>query len=215
MWPARTGSRVLWIFVSAFGLGLAFCAPPGAVTAEAIRRGLARGFRPAFLVEVGSLLGDATWAGIALTGAAILVQNGPARVILGVVGSLLLFRLGWSAIQAARVGTSIDTTPVRGRGDLVAGAALSLTNPLSIAFWVGVGGGAVQSIVPQPVPRDFLVFYVGFMIACVFWCFLMSAIIAYARSVLNPTVFRVVNATCGVTLIAFGGQLLRGVLLAA
>ncbi len=58
------------LFVSAFGLGLAFCAPPGAVTAEALRRGLERGFWSVLLLELGSLVGDATWAALALFGAA-------------------------------------------------------------------------------------------------------------------------------------------------
>ena len=52
------------LFFAAFGLGLAFCAPPGAVTAEAVRRGLSRGFRAALLLELGSLVGDAFWAAL-------------------------------------------------------------------------------------------------------------------------------------------------------
>jgi chemosensory pili system protein ChpE len=56
---------MITLFLASFALGLAFCAPPGAITAEALRRGLARGFRPALLVELGSLIGDATWALIA------------------------------------------------------------------------------------------------------------------------------------------------------
>ena len=62
------------LFVSAFGVGLAFCAPPGVITAEALRRGLSRGFWSALLLELGSLIGDAAWAALALTGAALLVE---------------------------------------------------------------------------------------------------------------------------------------------
>ena len=36
--------HLLVLFLSAFGLGIAFCAPPGAVTAEAVRRGWRRPF---------------------------------------------------------------------------------------------------------------------------------------------------------------------------
>jgi len=67
------------LFLSSLVLGIAFCAPPGIITAEAVRRGLARGFRPALWVELGSLNGDATWAIIALAGAAFVVQNAVAR----------------------------------------------------------------------------------------------------------------------------------------
>jgi chemosensory pili system protein ChpE len=206
---------LLLVLLSAFGLGLAFCAPPGAVTAEAIRRGLAGGFRPALVLELGSLVGDATWAGVALAGAAVLVQSPYARIAVGIVGAMLLFRLGLGAIQDARNPHEMKAAPLRGRGNFVTGAMLSLTNPLNVGFWVGVGGGAVESIVPRPTPVDFAAFYVGFMLACVSWCFAFSAVVAFGRTLLRPSFFRVVNAVCGVALVLFGAQLLRGVFLAA
>src|SRR2546423_3713334 len=91
----RYNGRMFLLFLSAFGLGLAFCAPPGAVTAEALRRGLARGFRPALLMQLGSLIGDAPWAALALTGAAWLAQPSALRGVLrgaGAPGPLLLGR---------------------------------------------------------------------------------------------------------------------------
>ncbi len=48
------------LFVSAVVLGIAFCAPPGVVTAESLRCGLRGGFRPVILIQAGSLVGDAT-----------------------------------------------------------------------------------------------------------------------------------------------------------
>ena len=56
------------LFLSSFILAIAFCAPPGVITAETVRRGAARGFLPALFVQFGSLVGDTTWAIIALTG---------------------------------------------------------------------------------------------------------------------------------------------------
>ena len=79
--------------VSSFILAIAFCAPPGVVTAETVRRGFARGFRPALFVQFGSLVGDTTWAMIALTGLAFLVQNNIARTILSLIGILLMLKL--------------------------------------------------------------------------------------------------------------------------
>jgi threonine/homoserine/homoserine lactone efflux protein len=206
---------VLLVFASAFGIGLAFCAPPGAITAEAIRRGLAGGFWPVFLLELGSLIGDATWAGIALVGAAFLVQNQPIRIILGLLGAALLFRLSWSALQAARRPPELKVAGTSHRGNFATGAMLALTNPLSVAFWVGVGAGLVQSIVPHPGLNDYVAFYAGYMLACVLWCFGFSAVIAYGRRTLSPRLFRIINAVCGTALVGFGIQLLRGVLLAA
>ena len=61
---------MLSIFVYALVFGFVFCLSPGAVLAETLRRGLLHGFTPALLVQFGSLVGDAVWAVIGLTGIA-------------------------------------------------------------------------------------------------------------------------------------------------
>jgi chemosensory pili system protein ChpE len=128
------------LLVSAFGIGLAFCAPPGAVTAEGLRRGLRRGFWSVLALELGSLIGDATWAAIALSGAGLLAQQRPVRLLLGCAGVAFLFRLAWGALAAARAGGMPPAGAAGRGGDFGAGALLSLTNPFAIAFWLGVGG---------------------------------------------------------------------------
>ena len=88
-----------------------FLRAPGAVTAEALRRGLAGGFRPALLLELGSLVGDASWAAIALAGAAVLVQHRPMQFLLGAAGVYFLLRLAWGALRAAWRGRQPATRP--------------------------------------------------------------------------------------------------------
>ncbi|HET9910800.1 MAG TPA: LysE family transporter, partial [Anaerolineales bacterium] len=126
------------LFVSSFFLAIAFCAPPGVVTAETVRRGAARGFFPALFVQFGSLVGDTTWAVFALTGLAFIVQNNTARAILSSAGIVLMLKLAWDALKDARHGKELDmTSPVSSRGDFANGAFLSLGNPLNIVFWTG------------------------------------------------------------------------------
>ncbi|MEP6896740.1 MAG: LysE family transporter, partial [Chloroflexota bacterium] len=98
------------LFASSFILAIAFCAPPGVITAETVRRGAARGFIPALFVQFGSLVGDTTWAIIALTGLAFLVQNNIAKIILSVIGILLMLKLAWDAIRDARHTHELDTS---------------------------------------------------------------------------------------------------------
>ena len=204
--------QLLALFLSAAALGLAFCAPPGPVAAEALRRGLARGFLPAFLVETGSLFGDAIWAAIALIGAAVLIQNPVSRLALGLIGMFFLFRLSYQCLRDAIRATIPKAQPTGARGDLVTGALLSLTNPLAIGFWIGAGGGAAAGITPNPGPREFAVFFAGFMSACVCWCLFYSALIAFGRQILRPVFFRAINVFCGLALAYFGVIILITVL---
>src|SRR5512143_3461985 len=111
------------LFFSSFVLAIAFCAPPGVITAETVRRGAARGFLPALFVQFGSLVGDTTWAIIALTGLAFLVQNNLARIMLSLIGILLMLKLAWDALKDAGNRKALEpAASISTRGDFANGA---------------------------------------------------------------------------------------------
>lgn len=196
------------LFVSSFILAIAFCAPPGVVTAETVRRGAASGFIPALFVQFGSLVGDTTWAIIALTGLAVLVQNNIARVILSLIGIFLMLKLARDAIQDARKGRELDSTsPASARGDFATGAFLSLGNPMNIVFWTGLGTTVFASLSGKPQAADFAIFFAGFLSGAVSWCFVMAGLVAWGRKFVTGTFFRWVNAVCGIALAFFAFQL--------
>jgi chemosensory pili system protein ChpE len=196
------------LFLTSMALGIAFSAPPGVITAEAIRRGLARGFRPALFVELGSLIGDATWAIIALAGIAFIVQNALARLILGVMGTLFMLYLAWSALRDAKEGGLPRSNGATARGDFAAGAFLALGNPFNIAFWLGIGGSAIAAGVPNPQTIHLVVWLAAFLLGALVWCFILSGLIGWGHHFITPTFFRVVNFACGLFLSYFGLQLL-------
>jgi chemosensory pili system protein ChpE len=196
------------LFLSSFLLAIAFCAPPGVVTAETVRRGAARGFVPALFVQLGSLVGDTTWAIIALTGLAFLVQNNLAKIVLSLIGILLMLKLAWGAIRDARQGRELAIDSAHShRGDFTNGAFLSLGNPMNIVFWTGLGTTVFASISGRPQPADFAIFFAGFLSGAVLWCFLMAGIVAWGRKFVTPTFFRWVNFACGIALGFFAIQL--------
>lgn len=196
------------LFFSSFILALAFCAPPGVITAETVRRGAARGFIPALFVQLGSLVGDTTWAIIALTGLAFIVQNNFAKIILSLVGILLMLKLAWGAIQDAREGKELESNAAHShRGDFTNGAFLSLGNPMNIVFWTGLGTTVFASISGKPQPVDFAIFFAGFLSGAVLWCFVMASLVAWGRKFVTPTFFRWVNFACGIALGFFAIQL--------
>ena len=196
------------LFLSSFVLAIAFCAPPGVVTAETVRRGAARGFVPALFVQFGSLVGDTTWAIIALTGLAFIVQNDVAKVILSLLGTVLMLKLAWDAFNDARHGKEIDTAASNSnRGDFTNGAFLSLGNPMNIVFWTGLGTTGFASLSGSPQPVHFAIFFAGFLGGAIVWCFFMAGLVAWGRRFVTPTFFRVVNVICGFALGFFAVQL--------
>jgi chemosensory pili system protein ChpE len=149
-------------------------------------------------VELGSLVGDATWASVALIGIAFLVQNVAVKLLLGIVGASFLLYLAWSALQDAKRGgmPQAKSSPT-GHGDFVAGALISLGNPFNLGFWLSVGSSAIVAGVPDPQPIHFVVGFLSFMLGCLLWCFFFAGVVAWGRRFVNPTVFRVVNVLSG------------------
>jgi chemosensory pili system protein ChpE len=198
------------LFISAFSLGLAFNAAPGVIAVESLRRGVARGTWSALSLQFGSLIGDATWAVIALIGLSFVFQNLIIALIFSVFGCVLLLRFAWDALKASRRIIALDSAASTSRGDFAAGAALSLSNPQNVAFWLGIGGTIISMGVLNPQPAHMATFFAGYMTACVCWCFVFAGLVGYGRKFINQRFFRWINLACALLLGYLGVSLLIG-----
>ncbi|UXV17215.1 LysE family translocator [Pseudomonas fluorescens] len=193
---------MLTIFFYALVFGFVFCLSPGAVLAETLRRGLLHGFTPALLVQIGSLVGDAVWAVIGLTGIALLIQHDAVRVPLTIVCALYLAWLGVRSLIDAWHLPELSHAPASsGRNALAVGAAISLANPKNIIYW-GALGSALSGIVgATPSHGQTLMFFAGFMLASVLSCFLIAALVNLLRKNASALWQRISYGTCGGVLI--------------
>ncbi len=192
--------------MSAVVLGIAYAAVPGAVNTEALRRGVAGGFRPAALVQMGSLVGDAGWAAIGLTGAAVLLRFDAVALALGLAGAGFLLALARSAFREA-LSDDRAAAPERAGGSFAVGLVFGLANPAGIAFWAGVGGGALATGGAPSATRA-AAFLLAFLVGAAAWGLTMAAAVGWGRRYVGGRVFRWVNALCGATLAWFGVRLL-------
>lgn len=200
------------VFISAFLFGVAFCLSPGAVLAETLRRGLLHGFRPALMVQVGSLAGDALWALLGLAGLTLLLAQDAVRVPLTLVCAAYLAWLGWRSLgDAWRLPEADDAaTPAADRGALLTGAAISLTNPKNIVYWGALGSALAGIVGEAPSLAQTATFFAGFMTASVACCFLCAGLVAWLRR--NASAFwqRASHGLCGVLLLGLAALALRG-----
>src|SRR5262245_10218818 len=124
-------------------LGVAYAVAPGVVNTECLRRGISSGFRPAFLVQIGALLGDGVWAVLAFSGLAALSRVSSLLDVIGLAGGLYLCKLALDAFRDAvhgrkTVDSTVATQPLR------TGLIFGLANPAALAFWSGLGGGMLS-----------------------------------------------------------------------
>tara|TARA_B100001093_G_scaffold347817_1_gene332434 strand:- start:2228 stop:2926 length:699 start_codon:yes stop_codon:yes gene_type:complete len=192
-------SSFIGIFGAAFALGMVFNAAPGPIFAESIRRSLTGGFNAAFRVQIGSLVGDATWAVLGLAGVGILLQADMLKVPIGLAGAGYLGWLAWDswseatkASRDAKLSDGSNPAPTnednRNQKESVAvvdsarafrsGMVLSLSNPQNIAFWAALGSAFGSLGISEPTCIDYTVFFSGFMIASVVWCYICAAAIS-------------------------------------
>ena len=113
------------LFFSAFGLSLALWAVPGAVTTEALRRGLTRRRWSVSFILLGTLAGDTLWASVSFLCAALLARNTVAHGLLGTLETIVLLSLAWVSLKAGWSKRHTAARETSLHGDVATGALLS------------------------------------------------------------------------------------------
>jgi chemosensory pili system protein ChpE len=199
------------LFASAFVLGLIFNAAPGAVFAETIRQGVRGGFKPAFAVQIGSLVGDALWAILGLVGIGLLLQLEWLRMPIGIAGAAYLVWLAWDSWRAASHEFSVEVSQSAQcqRKALRAGVLLSVTNPQNVAYWAALGSALGAVGIHAPVPADYAIFFAGFMASSIAWSFICAALVDRVFRRAGVTWARLTYRLCAIAFLALAFSSLR------
>ncbi len=201
---------MLSLFFAAFALGLIFNAAPGAVFAETIRHGVRGGFKPALAVQLGSLVGDATWAILGLAGIGVAMQFDALRWPIGLLGTAYLLWLSYDAWRAARaVHLMQGNEGTQSRQAWRSGMMLSLTNPQNLAYWAALGSAMGAVGVVSPTAHDYAVFFTGFMVSSIAWSFFCAAVVDRVFRQVGASWARFTYQLCAVALLALALSNLR------
>ena len=193
------------LFIAALALGFLFNAAPGAIFAESLRRGIKGGFAPAMRVQIGSLIGDFTWAVLGLAGAAALFSLPYVETPLALFGAGLLGYLAYGSFKdAASPLPDFNPDAVGNAGSHYGvGVGLSLSNPMNITYWAGLGGTITALGIDDPSGAAFLTFLAGFMTSSVIWCFICAGFIRATRHMVSQRAWVGINILCGLGLAYF------------
>jgi threonine/homoserine/homoserine lactone efflux protein len=200
------------LFFSAFGLSLALWAVPGAVTTEALRRGLTRRWRSVSFILLGTLAGDALWASVSFIFAHLLARNTVVHGLLGALETIVLLSLAWASLKEGLSKKRAAARETSIHGDVVTGALLSLLSPYTIAFWLGVTGMTLPASVSSMQALGMGVFFTGFLLAAVVWGLFLSGVVLVGRRFVGPGLFRWMSLGCGLALGYFGLSVLTSLL---
>ncbi len=187
-------------------LGLSIAAPIGPVNVAMIQRGLSRGFAGAFLLGLGSTAADLLYILLAYAGADPLSHQAWARILLFAAGALVMGWLGYGALRAAFAAapSGEEGTPER-RSAFVSGFLITIVNPMTIAFWLGILSASLASRPRGTVFMESL-YILALALGCVLWCFALSLALHFGRRVARGPGLRVVSFAAGLMLVWFGLQ---------
>jgi len=154
----------------------------GIVNVATIRVALTQGGTPAFLMGVGSCVGDLIYFTLAAFGAAALAQWAPVRWTLWLFGTAVLLYLAFKMAQEVvhpKQITMDDAAQQSRRGLLLTGMGLALASPTAILWFAAVGGSVIASFGGDR--GTLLPFAAGFAAAGLTW----AALIAYGAGALR------------------------------
>ncbi|HTT67240.1 MAG TPA: LysE family transporter [Gemmatimonadales bacterium] len=192
-------------FALGIAVGVLYCAPVGPVNLEIVRRGLSVGFLAAFLVALGSVIGDSFWAAVGILGSGLLMESLPLRVTIGFIGVLILLYLSWSAFRASAQNPDYHLSdPPRKRVGFAVGVALSMANPFAVFFWLWLAAsGAMASAGVDSAHHVARVwFFTGLVTGAILYGVILSGIVAWSRRFISARMMRIINVGAAIGLLA-------------
>ena len=202
-------------------IGFSIAAPVGPIGVLCIRRTLAEGFLPGLTAGLGAATADAVYGAIAAFGlSAITSFLVGHRLALGIIGGIFLCALGCriffsrpSAAAGHVVAPDAGANPdpadrihdevVLLTGDYVSTFFLTITNPMTILFYVTVFAGAGLAAEPKGFgPAGMLV--AGVFCGSALWWLILSTATSIFRKMITTRVMRAINYVAGIVIAGFG-----------
>lgn len=204
-------------FLHGFLLSLSLCMDLGLVNIVTLRISLTRGGNPAFVLGLGSIVGDLIYFSFTILGATALLESRAVRLTLWIFGTITLVFLAVRAIREMLHPKLLELdgqVPDRRTGLLklfATGAGLALASPTAILWFAAVGGSVIASYgQPNEDSRRILaVFSAGFVSAGVLWAALFAYGAAALKNVLGWRLVKGLSLATAILFLYFASDVFR------
>lgn len=187
-----------------FVLGLGAAVPIGPVNVEIARRTLRGGFSAGFFLGCGAVTVDVTFAALTSLSLMRFLDRPGLRVPLLLGGTALLAYLGVlcliAALRTSRqpdLRAQVSTTSIR--GTYLTGVAMTLLNPMTLAFWLVAVPAAGASTASGSLP----VVCAGVFAGTLTWVLCFAGSIHWLRRFQQKHWMAIADLIGGMILLAF------------
>ena len=186
-------------------LGISLAAPVGPVNVEVIKRGLKNGFFPAFLLSLGAAAADTTYLLLIYFGLSNFINIPIVKTIIWFFGAIVLIYLGY--LSAKEYFDKIDlqkSNPKASKNSFIAGYLITISNPMTIVWWLGVFGAIIGSSIQNAAKTIALLNSLTIIIGVILWFFSLSLLLHFGKRFINEKTMKYVSMIAGIILIGFG-----------
>jgi L-lysine exporter family protein LysE/ArgO len=192
--------------ITYFLLGISLAAPIGPVNAAQLDNGIKHGFFSAWVFGVGALLADVIYMLLVYLGVIKFIDMEFMRTFLWFFGCFVLTYTGIESMikkEEFNLNSEQRGRPVLSRS-LFSGFLISISNPLTILFWLGIYGSVLAQTASK-FTHDQLLLYSSAMIAGILsWDFTMASLASIAKNIFHTGFLKVISAVSSLSMIGFG-----------
>ncbi|MET3697148.1 threonine/homoserine/homoserine lactone efflux protein [Bacillus oleivorans] len=186
-------------------LGLSLAAPIGPINSAQLDRGIKYGFFHSWFIGLGAMTADAFYMILVYLGVVHFLDTPFMQTFLWSFGSFVLVYTGVETIINS--GPSV-TGSIRKKEPVyrsfLAGFLLSISNPLTILFWLGIYGSVLAKTATTYDVGQLWLYSSVILIGVMLWDFTMAFISSSFRKFLNMKMLNLISKLSGLSLIGFG-----------
>ncbi|YAR64395.1 LysE family transporter [Bacillus cytotoxicus] len=186
-------------------LGLSLSAPIGPINAAQMDKGIKYGFFHSWVLGIGALIADLIYMMLIYFGVVHFLQTDIVKLFLWSFGTFVLFYTGIESLKSAN---EITITNHKSKESIIktffSGFFMSLSNPISILFWIGIFGSILAKTASSYDNDHLLLYSLGIILGIFLWDITMAAVSSSFRNILNLRVLSLLTILSGLSLIGYG-----------
>ncbi|MGN7764347.1 LysE family transporter [Paenibacillus sp. 22594] len=194
------------VFIGYIFLGLSLSAPIGPINAAQLDKGIRGGFMHSWFVGLGAISADIIYMLLVYFGIIHLLDAPFVKAFLWLFGFFVLVYTGVESIKNAGIieASEMRSSEASLSKSFLAGFLMSLFNPLSILFWLGIYGSILAKAASEYPMHQLLMYSSAIVLGILLWDVSMAAASSVFRKLLTARVLKAISVLSGLSLVGFG-----------
>ncbi len=187
-------------------LGVSMAAPIGPVKTVLLNTGIKSGFFHAWFFSLGALTTDIMYMCIVYFGVGQFIDSLLLKIILWSFGCFVLLYTGIeNLLSLHKIKMNLKSRKrVRLRNSILSGFFMSLLNPLTILFWLGIYGSILAKTAGVSTGYQIILNSIAILVGIILVDFIMSFLSSGARKLLSDKLLKIVSLISSIIMIGFG-----------